>query len=132
RLTKRSGAVSRLILLVGLLSVASVSTAQRGRDQFRGNWSGTLVPNVLLGAPDAHVERLSQAIPFELRVFNRGRVELLFRSTEDEWEFDGRELQITQIGANGVILGRFTAQDGSRNAFSLNLTRVDDETLLVN
>lgn len=132
RITKRSGATLwGVIAALGLVTVASVSDAQR-RDQFRGTWSGTLAPDVLFGVPEDDVERLSKPVPLELRVFNRGRVELFFTSREDEWVFDGRELQLTEIGANGVILGRLLGKDGSQNAFSLNLTKVDDQTVLVN
>lgn len=130
--TKRFGATfGGVIAALGLVAVASVADAQR-RDQFRGTWSGTLTPDGLFGIPEKDVERLSQPVPFELRVFNRGRVELFFTSREDEWVFDGRELQLTEIGANGVILGRLRGKDGSQNAFSLNVTKVDDQTLLVN
>lgn len=131
RARKRVSAVVSAVLVMGLVAVASVATAQR-RDQFRGYWSGTLAADVLLGVPEAHVARLSRPVPFELRVFNRGRVELFFTSADDEWVFNGRELQITEIGANGVILGRLTGKDGSQNAFSLNLTKIDDTTLMVN
>jgi hypothetical protein len=132
RIAKRSAAtVWSVMLALVLVTVASVSTAQR-RDQFRGTWSGTLSPDALFGVPEQHVARLSEPVPIELRVFNRGRVELFFTSKHDEWVFDGRELQLTEIGANGVILGRLRGKDGSQNAFSLNLTRVDEQTLLVN
>jgi hypothetical protein len=115
-----------------MMSVASVSSAQRN-NQFRGFWSGTLSPDMLFGVPEAHVERLSTPVRFELRIFNRGRAELNFLSTnEDEWNFDGKELLLTEIGENGVILGRFKANaDNSQNGFSLNLTKIDDQTLLV-
>lgn len=130
--TKRFGAVlSSVIAAVVLVTVSSVSDAQR-RDQFRGTWTGALTPDALFGVPEKDVERLSQPVPFELRVFNRGRVELFFTSPEDEWVFDGREMQLTEIGANGVVLGRLRGKDGSQSAFSLNVTKVDDQTLLVN
>jgi hypothetical protein len=50
----------------------------------------------------------------------------------DEWDFTARETQITEIGENGVILARFPgAADNSQNAISINLTKVNDETLLI-
>jgi hypothetical protein len=115
-----------------LLGVASVSTAQRS-NQFRGFWSGTLAPDVLFGVPDAHTERLSQPIDFELRVFTRGRAEVYFTSRSVEWEFTGREFLLTDIGPNGVMLGRLVrGTDDAQSSFSFNLTKIDDETLLLN
>lgn len=132
RITKVGGATLWSVIAAWCLaSVVSVSDAQR-REQFRGTWTGTLAPDALFGVPEGHVERLSKPVPLELRVFNRGRVELFFTSSENEWVFDGRELQLTEIGANGVILGRLRGKDGSQNGFSLNLTKIDDQTLMVN
>ena len=126
-------------ICAGAIVLASVSLAQqRSQNLFRGNWKGTLSPDIVVGVPEGHRERLSQPVDFELRVFNRGRAELYFSSDEVEWVFvrsgEGQlEMQVTEIGANGTILGRLTGTaDDSRNAFSFNLTKVDDETLLVN
>jgi hypothetical protein len=125
--------LSCALLGAGLLSMASVSIAQRNSGNlFRGVWTGTLSPDVLLGVPEGDVERLSKPIKFELRVFNRGRVEALFLEGEEEWEFTGRDFQLTEIGENGVILGRLTGSgDDSQNGFSFNITKLDDQTLMV-
>jgi hypothetical protein len=122
------------LLLAALLCIAPDSDAQRrGSEDFRGNWKGTLSPDLIFGAPEDHRERLSQPVEFELRVFNRGAIELFFTSEEDEWEFAGRDMQLTQVGDNGVILGRLSGtSEGSQSAFSFNLTRIDEDTLLVN
>ena len=129
---QRKALRNAVVALVLVTATASVTIAQRGRDQFRGTWVGTLTPDLLFGVPEEHVQRLSQPVPFELRVFNRGRVELFFTSPEDEWQFSNRELQLTEIGENGAILGRLNGKDRSQNAISMNVTKIDDQTLLVN
>ena len=134
---RRNSTLKRVSFGLAAASAVVLASAafaqQRSENLFRGNWKGTLSPDIVVGVPDGDRERLSQPFDFELRVFNRGRVELYFLSDEEEWEFTGREMQLTEIGKNGVILGRLIGSgDASQNAFSLNLTKVDDETLLVN
>ena len=110
---------------------ASTMAQQRSGNLFRGIWKGTLTPEIIVGVPDDAIERLSQPFDVEFRVFNRGRVEIYFLSPNEEWEFTGREFQLTEIGENGVILGRLTGTgDASQNGFSFNLTKLDDQTLL--
>jgi hypothetical protein len=125
--------VSLAALSVCVIGIASVSLAQqRSQNLFRGIWSGTLTPDIIVGVPEGHLERLSEPFNFELRVFNRGRTEVYFLTRAGEWDFTGREFQLTEIGENGVILGRLTgSDDGSQNGFSFNLTKIDDETLLL-
>lgn len=126
--TRALAACFGLILLV----TASVAAAQRTGNLFRGIWQGTLTPNIMLGVPEEHAERLSQPVQFELRVFNRGRAEIIFISDNDEWEVTGRDVQVQEMGSNGMIFTRMPgATDDSQNAFQFNLTKLDDETLLV-
>jgi len=116
----------------GLLGMVSVSMAQRSGNLFRGFWSGMISPDIIVGVPDADIERLSKPFEVELRIFNGGRSEVVFLSDDEEWEFTGRNFNLTEIGENGVILGRLIGSgDDSQNAFSFNLTKIDDETLLV-
>lgn len=118
---------------VGLMSMTGASMAQRSGNLFRGIWKGTLTPEIIVGVPAADVERLSQPFDFEFRVFNRGKVEVYFLSPNEEWEFTTRDFQLTEIGENGVALGRLVGTgDASQNGFSFNFTKLDDETLLFN
>jgi hypothetical protein len=127
-----SKGLSLVVVSAGLAGMATASWAQRSQNLFRGFWKGTLSPDVIVGVPEEDVERLKRPFDFELRVFNRGRVEVYFLANEEEWEFTGREFQLTEIGANGVINGRLTGSgDASQNGFSFNLTKIDDETLLL-
>ena len=118
---------------IGLMSITTSTMAQRSENLFRGIWKGTLTPDIIVGVPAADVERLSQPFNFELRVFNRGKVEAYFLSPNEEWEVTTRDFQLTEIGENGVILGRLVGTgDASQNGFSFNFTKVDDNTLLFN
>lgn len=129
---RKTKLLSCAVVGAGLLAMASAAMAQRSQNLFRGFWIGTLSPDIIVGVPEGDVDRLRVPFDFELRVFNRGRVEVYILSDQEEWEFTGREFQLTEIGENGVILGRLTGSgDNSQNAFSFNLTKIDDESLLV-
>lgn len=124
--------LSGLLLLAVLVLATSVAMAQRSNNLFRGTWSGTFTPEILLGVPDEDIERMSEPFRFELRVFNRGRAELYFFSEEEEWDFRSRNAQITEVGVNGIILTRLEGSaDNSQNSISLNFTKTNDTTMLM-
>lgn len=74
--------VSKIRYAVGLsalLTFAPIADAQRESvGGFEGNWKGSLTMDVIVDVPPEHLERLSKPVELEIRVFNRGGVELYF------------------------------------------------------
>ncbi len=128
---------SKLSLAIGLsalMMLAPVADAQRtSAGAFSGNWKGTLTMGTLLDIPPEHAERLSKPVELEIRIENRGGVELYFTFEEDEWEFTNqRGFRITPIGEqNGVIEARIPGNVGWTSGITLNLAIQDEDTLFL-
>ena len=93
--------------------------------------------DAMVGIPEDDVEAVSRPIGFEITIQRRGNAQLFFDAAADQtyWQYQMRpSLQLTELGNNAVIAGRggqtVYAQSGS-DSWVLNLTRVDDDTLLV-
>lgn len=120
--------------LAGLLMLAPIADAQRtSAGAFTGNWKGTLTMDTIVDVNPEDIERLSKPVELEIRVENRGGVELYFTFEEDEWEFTNqRGFRITPIGEqNGVIEARIPGNVGWISGITLNLTIQDPNTLFL-
>lgn len=124
-----------VICLVGLIALVPAADAQRrSGGVFAGNWKGTLNMDLLYDVPAELVERLSNPVDLELRVFGRGNAELYFTSKDDVWNFtEQRDFRITLIGDNNaVIVARIPTEDRSwQNSFAFNLTKQGDDAVLL-
>lgn len=130
----------RLALAVVVLAAvvfASVGEAQRrGSSNYEGLWAGTLTMDAMVGVPADDAEGLSRTIDTEITIQRRGNAQLFFDAATNQthWQYQTRpSLQLTELGNNAVIAGRggqtVYAQSAS-DSWVLNLTRVDDATLL--
>jgi hypothetical protein len=129
--------VSKIRYAVGLsalLTFAPIADAQRESvGGFEGNWKGSLTMDVIVDVPPEHLERLSKPVELEIRVFNRGGVELYFTFEEDEWEFSTqRGFRITPIGEqNGVVIARLPGNLGWISSMSLNLALQGEDAVFL-
>ena len=135
--------LSKLCLPIGLsalLIVAPGADAQRtSAGPFTGNWKGTLTMGTIVDVQPDDFERLSKPVELEIRIENRGGVELYFTFEEDEWEFTTqRGFRITPIAdpndgsiQNGVIQARLSGNVGWFSGITLNMAIINETTLLV-
>lgn len=125
-----------LVCLVVLMPVADAQrrSSQRDAGQFEGTWRGSLTMDVLFDVPAEQVERLSQPVELEIRIFGRGNAELYFFG-DTEWDFrEQRDFRITPVGEdNAVLLARISNTAGRwRSSFAFSFAKQGPDQLLVN
>lgn len=135
-----------LLCLAVMVPIADAQRrgSQRAAGDFEGTWRGMLTMDVLYDVPAEHLDRLSQPVELELRIFGRGNVEIYFFGEEAEWDFrdqrgvrrgnDMIDFRITLIGDdNAVMLARPGNSVGRfRNAFAFSFAKQSEDELLVN
>lgn len=136
----KASKISLAIGLSALTILAPVADAQRtSAGPFSGNWKGTLTMGTILDVNPEDIERLSKPVELEIRIENRGGVELYFTFEEDEWEFtEQRGFRITPIAdpndgsiQNGVIEARIPGNVGWVSGITLNLAVINETTLFL-
>jgi hypothetical protein len=135
-MTKRIRFLICSLCLIAIVPVADAQrrSSQRDAGQFEGNWKGTLTMDVVYDVPAEQVERLSQPVELEIRIFGRGNAELYFTG-DTEWQFrEQRDFRITPVGEdNAVLLARISNTAGRwRTSFAFSFAKQGEDELLVN
>lgn len=127
-----SGGCRLMFGAVVLSMVSGVGAAQDADFEFNGNWRGIVEVNASYGILDDPEVSQGMRAPreFNIRIRRNGDVSVRSRGLDRPWSQLGMPFALFEWGDSAVIVGRHRS-DGWIEVVSFNLTRIDQETLLV-